>query len=202
MCSDRSLPQGPCDGVRRAVQHHVGCETLSLHSAGLRWISRHRADSSASFRSLRSMEVNRFSVTSRRSAPSRRVAFDTRVGAYTSPRRWIESPAAHTHGHPQSLTVISHAANHNVNVRVFGIMVLNRNPFEFSSEILLHLLDQFASQARKSIRSRTPAKRSPSTTVIARRCQSASCPPMSTALLSLVNPRPQVVFKRCRFACE
>jgi hypothetical protein len=44
----------------------------------------------------------------------------------------------------QNLAAISHSANHNVNMRVLGVVVFSGNPFEFRSEILLNLPNQFA----------------------------------------------------------
>ena len=102
----------------------------------------------ASFRSLRSIDVNRFSVISRRSAsiasssvryPSWRVhrsAAIPRIPCCTY-RRLKRN----------ELTVVSDAPDNDVNMRVLRVVVLNRHPFEVRSQILLHLLDQIARQA-------------------------------------------------------
>src|ERR1035438_10412536 len=49
----------------------------------------------------------------------------------------------------QRLTVTSDAADHDVNMRVLRVVVLHRNPFQIRSQILLHLFDQTARQARQ-----------------------------------------------------
>ncbi len=102
------------------------------------------------FRSLRSIDVSRFSVTSRRSAsaPSSSVRYPSwRVhrSAAIRPNPLLHILAAQA----QSLAAISHATNHHVNMRVLGVVVFSRNPFEIRSQILLHLRDQFARQPRQ-----------------------------------------------------
>ncbi len=49
----------------------------------------------------------------------------------------------------QNLAAVSHSSNHHVNMRVLGVVVFSRNPFEVRSQILLHLRDQFARQPRQ-----------------------------------------------------
>jgi hypothetical protein len=47
----------------------------------------------------------------------------------------------------QRLAAISDSSNDHVNMRVLGVVVLHRDPFEFRSEIVLHAFDQIAGQA-------------------------------------------------------
>ncbi len=49
--------------------------------------------------------------------------------------------------HPQGGAIGFEAADHDVNMRVFGVVVLDRNPFEVGSEVLLHTVHQIAREA-------------------------------------------------------
>ena len=46
--------------------------------------------------------------------------------------------------HAQGGAIASHAADHDMSVRVLGVVMLHRNPFEVGTEILLHTLHQIA----------------------------------------------------------
>jgi hypothetical protein len=61
------------------------------------------------------MEVNRFSVTSRRSA--------------SAPSSSVPYPIWRVHSPPQAqnLTAVPNASNHNVNVPVLGVVLFGRN---------------------------------------------------------------------------
>jgi hypothetical protein len=70
--------------------------------------------------------------------------------ARTQVRRNTPNPLLHKlAAQTQNLAAISHASNHHVNVRVLGVVVFSRNPFEVRSQFLLHLPDQFAGQPRQ-----------------------------------------------------